>query len=146
MDLLTFLQENDPSPPDFIDKMVTDGKCRTLCRMYPNSLEESEIAILKERRWTYYKEAAWKILLKMIPCRRPTIPLADTLGVESFYEAINLISEDPSSKVWLYMDFIKAGKNSFVVKTPESSNEPQKKARYYTHKFLSSQRSEDLTP
>ena len=100
--------------------MVSEGKCRVLCRQYPKSLEESELALLKERRTAYYKKEAWKIILKMIPTSRPTIVLAEELGVESFYEAINLISDESSSRVWIYMDFVKSGKNQFVVKTPES--------------------------
>ena len=67
--------------------MVSEGKCRVLCRQYPKSLEESELALLKERRTAYYKKEAWKIILKMIPTSRPTIVLAEELGVESFYEA-----------------------------------------------------------
>ena len=74
------------------------------------------------------------------------IPMADDLGIESFYEAIDLISEAKSSKVWLYMDYVKAGKNNFVIKTPQNFNEKSSKVRYYTHKFLSAQRSEDIYP
>lgn len=45
------------------------------------------------------------------------------------------------------MDFVKPGKNVFVVKTPGKFGDGhQKKTGIYVHKFLGTQRLEEITP
>ena len=57
--------------------MIDDGKCRQLCRQYPNSLEDEERATLKQRKHEYYKKESWRILFDMIPVHKPYMPLVE---------------------------------------------------------------------
>jgi len=47
IELLSFLKLNDPNPPDFVGKMVDEGKCKPSVRQYPSSMDENEFATLK---------------------------------------------------------------------------------------------------
>lgn len=61
--------------------MIDDGKCRQSCRMYPGSMDENELAILKNRKLGYYKKEALRILLELIPVQKPFVPIIEAIGI-----------------------------------------------------------------
>jgi hypothetical protein len=55
IDLLQFCQDNDESPPDFIEQMIAEGKCAPSVRQFPSSMDSETKDLLKEKRHAYYK-------------------------------------------------------------------------------------------
>jgi hypothetical protein len=88
IELLPFVQAQDSNPPDFIAQMVEAGECRSSCRKYPNSLEPEELQCLQQRSLAYYRKESLKILLELIPLKKPQIPLLDHLSLSEVYEAL----------------------------------------------------------
>ena len=52
--------------------------------------------------------------------------------------------EQNNSKIWIWIDFVKPGRNTFIVKTTPEFEIGKTKESLYVYKFLGSQRSEDL--
>lgn len=143
IDLLPFCIANDPNPPDFIGQMIDDGKCRQSVKMYPGSMDKEELGILKARKSAHYKKEAWQILFNLIPAVKPQLPMVEALSPIDCIEAINNSGDLNNSKVWVWMDYVRPGKNQYVVKTPSGFEADQTKPRYFAHKFLGTQRTED---
>jgi hypothetical protein len=64
------------------------------------------------------------------------MPIIDDIGIKAIEEALKYVSSSPTSKVWIWMDFVKPGRNVFCIKTPAGFEPIKQKPTYYMHKFL----------
>lgn len=54
VELMPFLIENDPSPPDFIGELLEEGKVTTSARQFPGSLSSQQRSYLHSKQTKYY--------------------------------------------------------------------------------------------
>jgi len=52
--------------------------------------------------------------------------------------------DDYIDKMWVWMDFVKPGKNCFTVKIPGGYDPEKSKPYYFVHKFVGNVRTEDI--
>lgn len=77
---------------------------------------------VENKKEQYYRQMWPKIILAMVPYKKPVIALQSTLGAALSFGGI---TED---RVYLYFDFVRPGKTDFVVKhTPEHYQEEAEK-------------------
>jgi hypothetical protein len=66
-DLLQYVEKYDPSPPDFVGKMIEEGVCNKNVKGNPNTMDYVEKAALKKRQAEYYKNNAVLVLRRILP-------------------------------------------------------------------------------
>ena len=78
LDLVQYVEKNDPSPPDFIGRMIEDGVCNKAVKGNINALDYIERATLQQRQSDYYKKHALRVLRSILP--KFDLPIEDELG------------------------------------------------------------------
>lgn len=73
------------------------------------SAEEKQA--LKDKKVKFYKKEFWRVILEIVPVDKPVWPINELIGNQGIQEAVNAISEDKSTRVYLWMDYVKPGKN-----------------------------------
>ena len=80
IELLPFLIEHDPNPPDFIGELLEEGKCPTSARQFPNSLSNEQQNFLLSKQVLYYKREALNVLKDICPLKNIDFPALHQFG------------------------------------------------------------------
>lgn len=66
------------------------------------------------------------------------------VGTNLFEQTLRTMDHSVLNKVWIWMDFVKPGKNVFQVTTPAGFDPETNKNAYYMHKFVGTVRLEEI--
>lgn len=67
VDLLEFVMENDPSPPDLIGQLIEYGILKSSSKQWPGSLDQKETNKLRLLKIKHYKQNFLKVLKHILP-------------------------------------------------------------------------------
>lgn len=97
-------------------------------------MDSEELKYLAAAKLKYYRSEAIRVLLDMIPLKEPHFALLDQLESESFESWIK--SDDEKDRLWVYVDFLKAGCHHFCVQNNQPGV-PILKQSVFVHKIWS---------
>lgn len=73
MNLVDYCLDNDPNPPDFLQQMVDQKFIRQSCVSNGDALTDAEASKLDKHRRSYYKENWHKLILQLLPFKKPAV-------------------------------------------------------------------------
>jgi len=96
-------------------------------------MNEDEKTFYNEKKRIHYRQECINVLKSILPLKKIQFALLDQITMNfNISNNIDGLEESAESKLWLYVDFVKPGKQTFCVKRHHSETVSD----FYVHKFL----------
>ena len=137
IELIPFCIQHDMHAPEFLQQLVDEGKVRQMCLGNIFLMNDDEKACFSEKKRLYYRQETLNILRTILPMKKVQFALLDQITMHfNIQDSLLGNGDEPEeSKLWLYVDFIKPGKQTFCVRHRDE---------LYVHKFLCQSRDEEI--
>lgn len=108
-EVLTFVKDNDPDPPDVLSPLILDGLVRSVCGPPGNvPLKEHEQRLVDAKLAVHYEENWSSSILACTGYKNPLV--ANAHSVTSLSTQVDL-----TNPVYFHVDWLRPGRHHFVV-------------------------------
>ena len=107
-EVITFVKDNDPDPPDVLSPLIADGLVRAECALPGRSLKEYEQSLVKAKLAVHYEENWSSTILACTGYKNPMV--ANAHSVTSLSTQV-----DQTNPIYFHVDWLRPGRHHFVV-------------------------------